>query len=54
VKVRLSWGKRCLKLCPATSHQLIFAGKAHPRDEPGKELIRQIVRLSRGALSAVS
>jgi starch phosphorylase len=27
--------------------QIIFAGKAHPRDEPGKELIREIVRLSR-------
>jgi starch phosphorylase len=27
--------------------QLIFAGKAHPRDNPGKELIRQIVRHAR-------
>ncbi|MGQ9838273.1 MAG: alpha-glucan family phosphorylase [Cyanobacteriota bacterium] len=27
--------------------QFIFAGKAHPRDNPGKELIRQIVQLSR-------
>ena len=27
--------------------QLIFAGKAHPEDSPGKELIRQIVRFSR-------
>jgi glycogen phosphorylase len=27
--------------------QLIFSGKAHPRDEPGKDLIRQIVRLAR-------
>ncbi|WP_127530255.1 alpha-glucan family phosphorylase [Paenibacillus kobensis] len=26
---------------------LIFAGKAHPADEPGKELIRRIVELSR-------
>ncbi len=24
--------------------QIVFAGKAHPRDEPGKELIRTIVR----------
>lgn len=24
--------------------QIIYAGKAHPRDEPGKELIRQVVR----------
>jgi starch phosphorylase len=27
--------------------QILFAGKAHPRDEPGKELIRQIVALAR-------
>jgi starch phosphorylase len=27
--------------------QLIFAGKAHPRDDAGKELIRQIAELSR-------
>ena len=27
--------------------QIIFAGKAHPRDEPGKELIRRIVELAR-------
>jgi starch phosphorylase len=27
--------------------QVIFAGKAHPRDNPGKELIRQIVHISR-------
>jgi starch phosphorylase len=27
--------------------QFIFAGKAHPQDTPGKELIRQIVQLSR-------
>ena len=30
--------------CPV---QLIFAGKAHPRDEEGKKLIQQIARLSR-------
>jgi glycogen phosphorylase len=30
--------------CPV---QLIFAGKAHPRDDAGKELIQQISRLSR-------
>jgi glycogen phosphorylase len=30
--------------CPV---QLIFAGKAHPRDDAGKELIQQITRLSR-------
>ena len=27
--------------------QLIFAGKAHPKDEAGKELIRQITQMSR-------
>ncbi len=27
--------------------QLVFAGKAHPRDEAGKELIRQIILLAR-------
>ncbi|MDP9374429.1 MAG: alpha-glucan family phosphorylase [Chloroflexota bacterium] len=32
---------------PARPVQVIFAGKAHPRDEGGKALIRQIVELSR-------
>lgn len=27
--------------------QIVFAGKAHPKDHPGKELIRQIVQLTR-------
>ncbi len=27
--------------------QIIFAGKAHPRDDPGKELIRQIIHHAR-------
>jgi starch phosphorylase len=27
--------------------QIIFAGKAHPRDNPGKDLIRQIIHASR-------
>jgi glycogen phosphorylase len=27
--------------------QIIFSGKAHPRDNPGKDLIRQIVHISR-------
>jgi starch phosphorylase len=27
--------------------QIIFAGQAHPRDDAGKELIKQIVALSR-------
>jgi starch phosphorylase len=29
--------------------QLIFAGKAHPRDNPGKELVRQIIHHARRA-----
>jgi glycogen phosphorylase len=32
---------------PGRPVQIIFAGKAHPHDEPGKELIRQIVQLAR-------
>jgi starch phosphorylase len=27
--------------------QIIFAGKAHPQDNPGKELIRQVIHLAR-------
>ncbi len=35
-------------LCnPARPVQAIFAGKAHPRDEPGKRLIQEVVTLSR-------
>ncbi len=32
---------------PRRPVQIIFAGKAHPRDDPGKEVIRQIVGLAR-------
>jgi starch phosphorylase len=32
---------------PGRPVQIVFAGKAHPRDEPGKELIRQIIQLAR-------
>ncbi len=32
---------------PGRPVQIIFAGKAHPQDDPGKELIRQIVGLAR-------
>ena len=31
---------------PAMPVQIIFAGKAHPQDHEGKELIRQIVQVS--------
>ena len=32
---------------PKKPVQIIFAGKAHPRDNPGKDLIRQIVHIAR-------
>jgi starch phosphorylase len=32
---------------PGKPVQILFAGKAHPKDEPGKELIRQIIQLAR-------
>ncbi len=32
---------------PGKRVQIIFAGKAHPRDNPGKDLIRQIVHITR-------
>ncbi len=32
---------------PEKPVQIVIAGKAHPKDHPGKELIRQIVQLSR-------
>ena len=34
---------------PKRPVQLVFAGKAHPQDKPGKELIRSIVHASREA-----
>ncbi|MFP3899784.1 MAG: alpha-glucan family phosphorylase [Acidimicrobiia bacterium] len=38
---------RELLLSPDRPVQVVFAGKAHPADEAGKEMIRQIVALSR-------
>jgi starch phosphorylase len=35
---------------PARPVQLIFAGKAHPRDDAGKQLIREITEVSRDPL----
>lgn len=32
---------------PERPMQIIFAGKAHPRDEPAKQLIREVVEMSR-------
>ena len=34
---------------PGRPVQILFAGKAHPRDNPGKELIRQLVHITRQA-----
>jgi starch phosphorylase len=31
---------------PERPVQLVFAGKAHPRDEPGKQLLREVARLT--------
>ncbi len=38
---------RAMLLDPQRPIQLIFAGKAHPKDDPGKRLIKQIFDLSR-------
>jgi starch phosphorylase len=32
---------------PRRPVQLVFAGKAHPQDEPGKQVLQQVARLSR-------
>ena len=34
--------------------QLIFAGKAHPKDEPGKEMIRRVMRVAKQLKQEVS
>jgi glycogen phosphorylase len=34
---------------PKRPLQFVFAGKAHPRDDPGKQVLQQIVRLMRDA-----
>ncbi len=45
----LSDVERLVRLISAEGRklQIIFAGKAHPRDNPGKDLIRQIVHIAR-------
>jgi starch phosphorylase len=47
----LSQPERLLALLRSTHHpvQFVFAGKAHPADEAGKEMIRQIVAFAAGA-----
>jgi starch phosphorylase len=37
---------------PQVPIQFVFAGKAHPRDDPGKEVLQQIARLMRDPLFA--
>jgi starch phosphorylase len=41
--------ERLLRLLnnPLLAVQLVFAGKAHPRDEPGKKVLREIAQLTR-------
>lgn len=39
---------RALLLSPERPVQFVFAGKAHPADDEGKEMIRQIVAFSQG------
>jgi starch phosphorylase len=43
--------ERLIRILTDKDHpvQIIFAGKAHPRDNPGKDLIRQIVHFERRA-----
>ena len=50
----LSDPERLAKILNDPHHrvQIIFAGKAHPRDNPGKDLIRQIVHIARQDHSA--
>lgn len=45
----LTDAERLGRLLAETEHpvQFIFAGKAHPADQPGKEIVRQIVQASR-------
>ena len=38
---------KALLLSPDHPIQLVFAGKAHPKDDAGKEMIRQVVQFSR-------
>lgn len=40
---------RLKRLLDSRPVQLVFAGKAHPRDDPGKELLRDIVRVAESA-----
>jgi len=38
---------RLLKICEKGKFQIIYAGKAHPKDTPGKDIIKKIIDLSK-------
>ncbi|MBW7897436.1 Maltodextrin phosphorylase [Candidatus Brocadiaceae bacterium B188] len=39
--------KRFLKICEKGKIQIIYSGKAHPKDTPGKDIINKIVEISK-------
>ncbi|MDQ5857668.1 MAG: alpha-glucan family phosphorylase [Acidobacteriota bacterium] len=41
--------ERLKRLLDSRPIQLVFAGKAHPQDDPGKEILRAVVRLAESA-----
>ncbi len=38
---------RLLKICEKGKFQILYAGKAHPKDTPGKDIIKKIIELSK-------
>ncbi|MEK7805853.1 MAG: alpha-glucan family phosphorylase, partial [Planctomycetota bacterium] len=38
---------RLLKICEKGAFQILYAGKAHPKDTPGKDIIKKIIDLSK-------
>src|SRR3972149_2153320 len=38
---------RLLKICEKGEFQILYAGKAHPKDIPGKDIIKKIIELSK-------
>ena len=38
---------RLLKICEKGEFQILYAGKAHPKDTPGKDIIKKIIELSK-------
>ena len=41
--------ERLKRLLDSRPIQLVFAGKAHPQDDPGKEILRSVVRIAESA-----